>query len=278
MAFERVRTLLKMADEADTSILAFDCLDYNMVYPVIKVAEELSKPVIIMLYPGHQTENNCFDLAGFAEMVRGLAGTVKVPVGLHLDHSSDYAYIMKAIKGGFTSVMYDGSMLPLEENITNSKKVVETAHIFDCDVEAELGHVGLASIDAGEKTDTYTQPDVAARFCEESGVDSVAIAIGSAHGVYRTTPKLDLKRLDEINAATSTPLVLHGGSGIPHDQLAEAFKRGINKFNIGTEFFQLYFDSCKEYCEKNKAIFDLPLYAQEKLADYLRKKMEISKF
>jgi ketose-bisphosphate aldolase len=276
MALEKVRNLLKKADEVKTSVLAFNCIDFNTIYPVIAVAEELGKPVIIMLYPEHVWKNNVGDLAGFAGMVESLASEVKVPIGLHLDHSSDYEFIMKAIKGGFSSVMYDGSMLPLEENIANTQKVVETAHIFGVDVEAELGHVGFAAASDQDKLDQYTKPDVAAFFCKETGVDSVAIAIGSAHGVYLTTPKLDLERLDQINAATNTPLVLHGGSGIPHDQLTQAFRRGINKFNIGTEYFQLYFDSCKEYVEKNKSIFDMPVYVQEKLKNYLRRKIPIS--
>jgi ketose-bisphosphate aldolase len=278
MALERVKALLEKADNAKTSVLAFNCIDFNTVYPVITVAEELGKPVIIMLYPEHVYKNNVVDLGGFAGMVKSLAAGVKVPVGLHLDHSSDYAFIMAAIKSGFTSVMYDGSMLSLEENIVNTKKVVETAHIFGVDVEAELGRVGFAVKSDQNNQDLYTKVDVASFFCKETSVDSVAIAIGSAHGVYLTTPKLDLNRLDEINAATDVPLVLHGGSGIPHDQLEQAFKRGINKFNIGTEYFQLYFDSCKEYVEKNKAIFDLPIYVQEKLKDYLRVKMQLSRF
>ena len=278
MAIERVRNLLKKADEAGTAVLAFNCIDFNTLYPVITVAEELGKPVIIMLYPEHVYKNNVCDLAGFAGMVKSLAAEVKIPVGLHLDHSSDYAFIMKAIKGGFTSVMYDGSMLSLEENIANTQKVTETAHLLGVDVEAELGHVGFTASNDQDKQDLYTQPDVAAFFCTETGVDSVAVAIGSAHGVYLTAPKLDLNRLDEINAATSTPLVLHGGSGIPHDQLESAFRRGVNKFNIGTEYFQLYFDSCKEYVKERKAIFDLPVYVQEKLKNYLRTKMPLSTF
>ena len=112
-------------------------------------------------------------------------------------------------------------------------------------------------------------------------MDSVAVAIGSAHGVYLTTPKLDLARLDAINAATDTPLVLHGGSGIPHDQLEEAFRRGINKFNVGTEYFQLYYDSLREYAQEfgdKGRMLSIPRYVQERMMNYLRKKMQLSKF
>lgn len=280
MALVKVSEILRMADEANTSAIAFNCTDYNMAYSVVTVAEELKKPVIIMLYPEHSYFNNCAQLAGFAKIVWELAEQVETPIGLHLDHSSDYNYIMKAIKAGFKSVMIDGSMLSVEENIAMTKKVVETARIFDCNVEAELGRVGFAVNSDQDNLDMYTSADVAARFCKETGVDSVAVAIGSAHGVYKETPKLDLKRLDEINAATNVPLVLHGGSGIPADQLEIAFTKGINKFNVGTEFFQLYYDSIKEYCEEFKEegnVFDMPKYVQNKLMNYLREKMKLSK-
>lgn len=280
MALEKVSSILKMADEANTSVIAFNCNDYTMAYSVAQVAEELQKPVIIMLYPADSFQKNCCNLSGFAATVLELAKKVNVPIGLHLDHCSDFAYILNAIRSGFTSVMYDGSMLPLEENIVKTKRVVEAAHALGADVEAELGHVGFAAQSDQHKLDMYTRPEVAAKFCEETEVDSVAVAIGSAHGVYLETPKLDLSRLDEINAATKTPLVLHGGSGIPDDQLEQVFKRGINKFNVGTEYFQLYYDSIREFCDQNGdkgSVLDLPLFVQEKLKAYLRVKMQISR-
>lgn len=284
MALERVADILKMADEANTSVIAFNCINYDMAYSVVTVAEELQKPVIIMLYPEHNYGFNNTDVRGFAEMVKSLASRVKVPVGLHLDHSSDFDYIMKAIRAGFTSVMFDGSMLPVEENIRLSKKVVEAARNFDVDVEAELGRVGFAKDSDEENLDLYTKPEVAAEFCRETGVASVAVAIGSAHGVYLETPKLDIERLEEINTATATPLVLHGGSGIPDDQLEIAFTKGINKFNVGTEFFQLYYDTVFEYMKAHEKernvnlLFEMSKYVQEKLMAYLREKMKLSKF
>ena len=284
MALERVSKILKMADEAKTSVIAFNCINYDMAYSVVTVAEELQKPVIIMLYPEHNYGFNNADVRGFAETVKSLASRVKVPVGLHLDHSSDFDYIMKAIREGFTSVMFDGSMLPVEENIRLSKKVVEVARNFDVDAEAELGRVGFAKDSDEDNLDLYTKPEVAAEFCRETGVTSVAVAIGSAHGVYLETPKLDIERLEEINRATETPLVLHGGSGIPNDQLEVAFTKGINKFNVGTEFFQLYYDTVFEYMKAHESernvnlLFDMSKYVQDKLMAYLREKMKLSKF
>lgn len=279
MALERVSTILKMADAANTSVIGFNSFNYDMIDATITAAQRVNKPVICMLYPEHVYKNNAMNLSSFAAAVRELAGTVSVPVGLHLDHSSDYAFILKAIRCGFNSVMYDGSMLPLEENIANCKKVVETAHLLGADVEAELGHVGAAAGKTDQDNeDLYTRPEVAARFVEETGVDSLAVAIGSAHGVYTTTPRLDLARLDELNAATNVPLVLHGGSGIPNEQLNEAFKRGINKFNVGTEFFQLQKESTQRHTA-NAALLpvEVPKLVQQDLMDYLVKKLELTR-
>ena len=280
MSVEKVSTILKMADEANTTAIAFNCTDYNTRVRVVKVAEELSKPVICMLYPEHAYLKHWTTPKIFVETVRDVAKNVKVPVGIHLDHCSDFDYIVAAMRCGFDSIMYDGSMLPVEENIKNTAEIVKVAKAFGADVEAELGRVGFASTVADQNdTDKYTKPEVAAAFCEQSGCSSVAVAIGSAHGFYKETPKLDIERLKKINAATDVPLVLHGGSGIPNDQLEVAFREGINKFNVGTEFFYLYYQTMKKFCEAGHPdFFDLPLEVQNALENYLRQKMQLSKF
>lgn len=280
MSVEKVSTILKMADEANTTAIAFNCTDYNTIVSVVKVAEELSKPVICMLYPEHAYLKHWTTPKIFVETVRDVAKNVKVPVGIHLDHCSDFDYIVAAMRDGFDSVMYDGSMLPVEENIKNTAEIVKVAKAFGADVEAELGRVGFASTVADQNdTDKYTKPEVAAAFCEQSGCSSVAVAIGSAHGFYKETPKLDIERLKKINAATDVPLVLHGGSGIPNDQLEVAIREGINKFNVGTEFFYLYYQTMKKFCEAGHPdFFDLPLEVQNALENYLRQKMQLSKF
>ena len=280
MSVEKVSTILKMADEANTTAIAFNCTDYNTIVSVVKVAEELSKPVICMLYPERAYLKHWTTPKIFVETVRDVAKNVKVPVGIHLDHCSDFDYIVAAMRCGFDSIMYDGSMLPVEENIKNTAEIVKVAKAFGADVEAELGRVGFASTVADQNdTDKYTKPEVAAAFCEQSGCSSVAVAIGSAHGFYKETPKLDIERLKKINAATDVPLVLHGGSGIPNDQLEVAFREGINKFNVGTEFFYLYYQTMKKFCEAGHPdFFDLPLEVQNALENYLRQKMQLSKF
>lgn len=279
MALVKAIEILQMADQARTSAMAFNCTDYNMIKAVVKVAEELNKPTIIMLYPEHARDKRWTTPAVFSAMVREEAKKVKAPIAMHLDHCSDYDYILAAIKDGFPSVMYDGSMLPVEENIKNTREVAKAAHAMGASVEAELGRVGFANILTDQSDeDMYTKAEVAASFCEQSGCDSVAVAVGTAHGFYKETPKLDIERLKAINAATNIPLVMHGGSGVPDDQLAIAFREGINKFNVGTEFFYLYYQTIQAFCGAGHPdFFDLPLLVQDRLEEYLRTKMLLSK-
>ncbi|MBQ6373844.1 MAG: class II fructose-bisphosphate aldolase [Clostridia bacterium] len=276
MALVRVSEILKMADKANTSVIAFNSSDFNMIHSVFTVAEELNKPALVMLDPRHARLWGWGTPEIYAKMCIEEAAKVKVPVSFHLDHCMDFDFIMRAIKAGFPSVMYDGSMLSYEENMKNTREVVRVAHAMGTDVEAELGHVGFAANETDQDDlDLYTKPEVAARFCEESGCDSVAVAIGTAHGFYKKTPKLDLERLQAINAATETPLVLHGGSGVPDDQLVKAFTMGINKFNVGTEYFYLYYQTVKAYCADHEDIFDIQTTVQAALMDYLRQKMQL---
>ena len=278
MSFVKVRDVLRIVDQANTAAIGFNCLDYNTVYSVITVAQELQKPVICTLYPEHAYRNNTMSLAGFATIVRDLAEKVSVPIAVHLDHSSDPDYIVEAIKNGFSSVMYDGSLLPLEENISNTRKVVETADKFGVDVEAELGRVGFAAQSDQDKSDLYTNPEIAARFVRETGVTSLAIAIGNAHGFYTSTPKLDLERLDKINRATDVYLVLHGGSGIPQEQIEQSFRLGINKLNVGTEFLKIYKDSTAKHAgDGSLAPENVPVKVQGDLMAYLRERLALTK-
>ncbi|MBQ9562598.1 MAG: class II fructose-bisphosphate aldolase [Lachnospiraceae bacterium] len=279
MGLVKAKEILEMAVAANTSALAFNCVDYNMLKSIASVAEELNKPTIMMLHPDHAWKRHWTTPRLFYETAKEVASEVKVPLAIHLDHCSNFDWIMAAIRAGFDSVMYDGSMLPVEENIRNTREVVKAAHAMGAIVEAELGHVGFAStVTDQEDTDLYTKPEVAAAFCEQSGCDSLAVAVGTAHGFYKETPKLKIDRLRQINAATDIPLVMHGGSGVPEDQLEVAFVEGINKFNIGTEFFYLYFQTMKEYCAGDQPnFFPLPALVQSRLQEYLRKKMLISK-
>lgn len=284
MALESVKNILTMADKAKTSVISFNCIDYNMAYSVIKAAEKTNTPALVMLLPEHVEKNSVLNFKGFAEMVKALAADVKVPIGLHLDHSYEYDGVIKVIKAGFSSVMIDGSMGSLEENIALTRKVVETAHILGATVEAELGQIGLETEDGQEDNKAYTDPKSVEVFCKETDLDYLAISIGNAHGLYKEEPHLDIKRLEEINAITKVPLVLHGGSGIPDEQLRIAFAKGINKFNVGTEFMQEYYQALTDYTKMREhddsplRILDIPCFVQERLTSYLENKLKLSSF
>ena len=233
MPLKNVSEMLKNADQQGKAVVAFDCFNYDSANCVIQTAQKFGIPVIVMFFPGD------IPATTFAAIVRDLAARATVDVGLLLDHGDSYETAMECIAAGFPSVMIDCSTLPFEENIERTREVVRTAHLFGVDVEAELGHVGDAFREEDYKEDgLYADPQKVAEFVLATGVDSLAVAIGSAHGNYISTPKLDLYRLEEINKATDIPLVLHGGSGIPFDQVQEAIRRGINKLNIGTEYDQ----------------------------------------
>ena len=280
MALESVKTLMHMADGRKTSVLAFICLDYNMAVSVIRAAEREDRPAIIMLLPEHVTAYQVSGFKPFAAMVKALAEDVKVPIGLHLDHSYSEEEIYQAIDAGFDSVMFDASNESLERNIMRTKNIVSYAHSRGVSVEAELGSVGVAINGDNEKQNFFTDPDMAAFFCERTGVDALAVAIGNAHGDYPYPPRLDLERLDEINRKTETPLVLHGGSGIPDTQLSEAFARGINKFNYGTDILRCYDQAIRQYHQnrqmpKSLDILGVPGCVQKAMTEVVRKKMQL---
>lgn len=274
--------LVRQADAKAAAVLSFVCIDYNEARAVISAAEQTGKPAIIMLLPEYVTKYSLNGFGEFAAMVRFMTEHTDARVGLHLDHSYDEDEVRRAIECGFTSVMFDASRDDLQTNIRRTRAVVEYAHARGVAVESELGSVGLASERWGERTDLFTKPDAAALFCRETGVDSLAVAIGNAHGDYLQTPRLDLKRLDEINAATDTPLVLHGGSGIPEDQLAEAFGRGINKFNYGTDVKRCYIQAIRNYMAKHDPpesldVLGIPAAAQAAMTGLIARKLSLSR-
>ena len=273
MPIEKVSAILKEMDSKKTAALAFDCYNYESIAWPVEVGDELGIPVIIMLLPLMMKD---ITAEAFAGITKALAEKVKIPVGLHLDHCDSFDTILGVIKAGFTSVMFDGSRLPYEENVRATCEVVKAAHALGVDVEAELGRVGIAANKGDFKNeDLYTTAAQAADFIDRTKVDALAIAIGSAHGYYVETPKLDINRLKQINKAVSTPLVLHGGTGIPDDQLKQAFKLGINKLNLATAYFALFYSTTKDYQQfkdKKDNLFDLRTYQKKEIQDYLRAK------
>lgn len=276
MSLEKVCDILKYADQNNFCVPAFNAFNYESIKWIIEAASEENSPVIVMLYPGM---SNFIPFGTFAGITRKLALKSKVPVGLHLDHSNSYEEILLAIKEGFTSVMADGSRLDFEENIEFVGQVTKAAHAMGVDVEAELGKVGSASIaDDFANCDGYTKSVDAVEFVERTGVDTLAIAIGSAHGNYVTTPKLDLERLSEINHMIDIPLVLHGGTGIPDDQLIGAIRLGINKLNIGTEYMELFMSAVKAQADKGmKNYFGCLNEIKPVVISYLKQKIKLLK-
>lgn len=231
-----MKEMLKDAKDNHYAIPAFDVSNYEMMRAVLDVCEEERSPALLM---GLGVDLVGRGLPLITSMVRAASEFYTVPVCFHLDHATDMESIKAAIGAGFSSVMYDGSTLPFEENAKRTKEVVEYAHTHGATVEAELGHVGNAmvgnendSVENEDPENSLTLPDEVVKFVEITDVDALAVAIGTSHGVYRKTPTLRIDRIDEIVAVCDRPLVLHGGSGTPDDQMQDAIKHGITKINI----------------------------------------------
>ena len=218
------------------AIPAFDVSNYEMMRAVLEACEEEKSPALLM---GLGVDLKGKGMPLLAAMVKAASGFFNIPVCFHLDHATEFGLITDAIDAGFSSVMYDGSVLPFAENVKNTAEVVKYAHSRGISVEAELGHVGNASVgsisETGTDTDpgeSLTVPEEVVKFVEMTDVDALAVAIGTAHGVYKKTPRLRIDRLDEITAVCDRPLVLHGGSGTPDEQMQAAIRHGITKINI----------------------------------------------
>lgn len=247
MSLVKVNELLQHATEHHYGVAAINTINYETISCAIAAAEAERVPVIIQFYPGF---DQYIPLSHIAYMAKDLARKASVPVAVHLDHSASYEIAVGGIRDGFPSVMVDGSARPFEENLAMTKAVVETAAVFGVDVEAELGHVGNAQIlDDLTNADHLTDPDKAVEFVEKTGCGSLAIAVGNAHGNYIQTPNLNFDRIRELRKAVSIPLVLHGCSGIPDEQMQEAVNLGLSKFNIATEYFAAMYRSLDQGIE-----------------------------
>lgn len=244
------KELLLDAQKNKYAVGAFNVNNMEGIQAIISAAEELNSPVILQASQGGLKYAGVEYIAALGKLA---ASQTKVPVTLHLDHGTDFDQVMQCIRHGFTSVMIDGSRFPLDENIAFTKKVVEIAHMVGVTVEAELGKIGGTEdhITVSEKDATFTDPQEARRFVEETGVDYLAIAVGTAHGVYKGIPKLDYDRITEIRNIIDIPLVLHGSSGVPYESLEKAISLGICKINIDTDIRAAFAKSVKEYMLEN---------------------------
>ena len=241
-----MKDLLAVANEHNFAVPAFNVSSNMILKGVMHTGEEMQAPVIIAIHPDELE----FVEDSFVKAVIEEAHKATVPVCVHLDHGSKFEQVLRAIQDGFTSVMIDGAHLSLEDNIAITKKVVEVAHPVNVSVEAELGTIGTADDygEAGSKEIIYTEVDDAVKFIKETDIDCLAIAIGTAHGLYPKDkkPELALDRLQEIKAAVSIPLVLHGGSGNPDDEIAKSVKLGVNKINISSDIKDAFYQECRK--------------------------------
>src|SRR5699024_10383528 len=230
------KELLKVAKKERFAIPATNFIDLDSARVYVRLAEERNLPLILAFAQSHQ---DLISLEEAASIGRLLAENSSAPVVLHLHHGEDYMYVENAINLGFTSVMIDASQLPFNKNIESSKKVVEYAHQFNITVEAELGYVGanIENFEGHEEMKSvHTNANEVVEFIQKTGVDSLAVSIGTAHGEYKGRPDINFERLEEIDKATETPLVLHGGSSSGDDNLSRCAVSGISKINIFTDF------------------------------------------
>lgn len=241
-----MRDLLAVANKHNFAVPAFNISDYSMLNAVFEASEEKNAPLIIAIHPDELSHIGTDMMASIVQK----AYKSHLPVAINLDHGATYDQVIEAIQCGFTSVMIDGSLLPFEENIAICKKVVEAAHAANVSVEGELGTIGAVDAygEAGTDNIIYTNPEDAVKFVKETGVDTMAIAIGTSHGLYPADkePKLRLDILKEIKSLLSIPIVLHGGSNNPDSEIAQAVKLGVNKINISSDIKQAYYLKMRE--------------------------------
>jgi fructose-bisphosphate aldolase class II len=240
------KAILDVANEHYFAVPAFNISDYAMFNGIADISEEKNAPLIVAIHPDEVSHIGPDVIAAITQR----ANRASVPIAIHWDHGATYEQILTAMHIGFTSVMIDGSMLPFDENVAISRKVVEAAHAVGLSVEGELGTIGKTDNEAEDGSDAiiYTVPEDAVTFVRETGVDSLAIAIGTYHGLYPATlkPELKLDLLKEIKGRVEIPLVLHGGSGNPDDEIAEATRLGINKINISSDIKAAYHNKMRE--------------------------------
>ena len=278
MPLVTTKQMLLDAQKGNYAVGAFNVENMEMVMAVMEAAEELKSPVIM------QTTPSTVKYAGldfFLANVKAAAERASVPVAMHLDHGSSFELAMQAYRTGYTSIMIDGSHGSFEENIAVSKAVADACTPSGIPVEAELGKVSGKEDDLdGGDDNPYTDPDQAVEFVKRTGITSLAVAIGTAHGVYKGEPKLDLDRLSEIREVVDIPLVLHGTSGVPDETVTECVNRGICKVNYATDLRIAFTKGVSEVFSENPDVIDPKKYnacGKERVKEYVMSKMKVCK-
>lgn len=282
-----LKELLDQAKEEKKAVGAFNGTTLEAIRGIIQAAEELDTPVILQHAQSH---DDMIDLEEIGPVMVYYAKRAKVPVALHLDHGSTLERCVQALRLGFTSVMYDASAKSFEENVEETKEIVKIAHAVGASVEAELGHIFTSEVVHGEGGDSdskddyenlddiYTDPQVAKEFVEKTGVDCLAVAFGTTHGVYLTEPKLDLPRVARIRDAANVPLVMHGGSGVSDEDYKVAIENGICKVNYYTYMNTAGGRASKEYwADEEKPLFydSMSLAATEAIKEDVKKAIKV---
>jgi tagatose 1,6-diphosphate aldolase GatY/KbaY len=252
--------MLLRAQSGGYAIGAFNAENMEIMQAVFEAAAETQSPFILQTTPS-MLKYAMPDV--FFALTRGLSAVSSVPVALHLDHGDSFATAAKCLRAGYTSVMIDGSKLSFEENIALTTRVVEMCSPCTVPVEAELGKVGGKEEELETNDPGYTDPDEAVEFCARTGISSLAVAIGTAHGFYSGKPQLDLARLEKIRARVDIPLVLHGASGLTDEDIQNCIRRGICKVNFATELRNAYTEGVKGALLRNPALYDPKEFGKE---------------
>lgn len=272
-----MKDLLKVAKENKFAVPAFNICSYDMMKAIMEEVEAQNAPVILEIHPDEIAYLN----NEFVAAAKEYAHNSNVPVVIHMDHGGSVKDVMRAIRNGYTSVMIDASTQAFEANLKLTKEVVKLAHDVNVSVEAELGTIGNnGSAEGGSANIIYTDPDQAEEFVRETGIDTLAVAIGTAHGLYPKdmTPKLNIELLKELNERIDIPFVLHGGSGNPDAEVSEAVKYGVAKVNLSSDLKSVFFDALREILTKNPAMFepgDVFPEANEKVKEVVRHKLGV---
>ncbi len=249
------RELFKRAKEGSYAIGGFNVCNMEFVQAVIKAAEVKQSPVILQVSQGVAKYAG---ITTITEIVKAEAAKTTIPVVLHLDHGTDYEVIMQCLRAGFTSIMIDASRYELDENIRVTREIANACHAMNVGVEAELGKIhGVEDeIAVDEKDASFTDPQEAIRFVKETGVDALAIAVGTAHGPYKGKPELDFERIQTIKQLVDAAIVLHGSSGVGEEDIRRAVELGVNKFNIDTDLRQAFDATLRDFVTQNPAVYD----------------------
>ena len=274
-----LKEILKIANEDKTAIGMFNATGFDSLQAVIGAAEELNRPVIIAHAEVHNVYN---DISFVGPAMIAAAKNAKVPVCVHLDHGVTTEMIYRALRIGFTSVMIDASALPYEENLRLTKEITEISHAMGVSVEAELGRLvtgesGNTEITNAKPEDFYTDPKEPQAFCEETGIDALAIAFGTAHGFYKSQPKLDFNVVKNVAQATGLPLVMHGGSGVSEEGFKKSIENGIRKINYYSYMSKAGYVAAKEFIESGKSSYlhDVEYAAMQAMKEDVKKAIKV---